>query len=193
METEPSISTTISIISTLILTVLTGIYVWLTHKISKTNTLMLQEQIRPYVIVHCPLEDKRLKIIVANIGQRPAYNVKIDFIDKQLIENLIIDKKAKTIGINPETSIFKFLPPSQNIIDFINFSATLVGDMKDKLNDLKVKVDYEDSFKNKYSEEYVISIESYVFSSKAQQLSNNFLLEEISKSIKDIAKRSGDK
>ncbi len=151
---------------------------------------MLQEQIRPYVVVYFPLEDKILKIIVSNIGQRPAYNIKIEFAEKKLIEKLIIDRKPKTIGINTDTSTFKFLPPNQNITDFINFSVPLVEEMKDKLKDLKVKVSYEDSLNNKYSEEYVISLESYVFSSRAQQLSNNFHLGEISKTLKDIVKKN---
>jgi len=59
-------------IGTVILAIITAVYVILTHRI-------LKEQVRPLISVHFHVKDRMLDLHVKNIGSRPARNINIEF------------------------------------------------------------------------------------------------------------------
>ncbi len=176
--------------SNVLLTVLTGIYVYLTYKISKTNSDLLKEQTRPFVVVKFPLEDNALDIVIENIGLRPAYNVSIKILNLEELKSVIHPHKLNAGDFNKQSDLFQhtFLPPNQIIRDFINFSELILKKENLELPFLKLEISYLDTYKKKYKEEYTISLQSYLYKSKIKQFTDTYFIEEISKQLKEINK-----
>ena len=176
--------TAITAISTLILAVITGWYAYITNKILKSSEKSLNEQLRPFVIVHISSVDHFIKLNIKNIGKRSATNVNITFNpDLKEIDKLVANKDAY-ITHKPMLQQ-QFLPPDFEINTSIMFTPDYVKDPNlPRIFDVTIK--YEDNSGCSYSDNYTLNLSTYIYANKSIEFTDNFYLNEISKELKGI-------
>jgi hypothetical protein len=181
----------VTIIFSGLLTVLTGYYVWLTHKISKTNSDLLLEQIRPFVVVRFEAKDMFLNIVFENLGLRPAYDINVRFNNLDQINNLLLEKRKNESLPYFANAGYKiaFLSSKDIIRDMLNQTPIIFNKENYFLPDLEVTLNYADSKKIKYSETYKISISNVTHSHKIVEFSQNHHLTKIEKEIKNVSEQ----
>jgi hypothetical protein len=125
-----------------LVTLATIIYVILTYRLLNENVKARKLQVQPNIIVDLDVSGFFLKMIVKNIGNNSAKYVRIE--TQPNIEN------------NPFSNI-EFLAPGREISNVIRF---LSHDEKtnDESTTYQIKINYEDPFREEYSQEYNIDI-----------------------------------
>ncbi len=179
----------LTIIFSGLLTVLTGYYVWLTHKISKTNSDLLQEQIRPFVVVRFEIIDLFLKIIIENIGQRPAYNIKVKFSNLNKIEEMLSDdRKGENLPyLAKDGHYIAFLAPNYQFKDLLVETPKVYKNDDVVLPDLFISLEYLDSHEATYRESYKVDLNNITHPHKMMEFSQNYHLSKIEKEIKSVS------
>ncbi|NTV47712.1 MAG: hypothetical protein HGB11_14605 [Chlorobiales bacterium] len=172
--------------STFILTVLTGVYVYLTYKILRSNEEIISEQTRPYIIITCPLNihTRQIQFFLKNIGQRPAFDVKIEL--KPKIDTIVKNHDLKHLWKNYEEKLNQiFMPPNASIFSIIGYEDEFINEKEEK-NTIEVSIKYFDSGNRFYSHKYKINLLSFL----SEERDEGFLkdaTESITKISKDIS------
>ena len=150
----------VTAISTVVLTIVTFVYVLLTRSISKETEIMRKAQTEPNISAIIQPDERYLNwinLIIQNIGLGPAYNVKFevnpDFEDR--------DRHSDIEGISYKLSEVGFIKnglpyfaPNQKF----QFYLTNLGDnYQEKLKkSFEIKVTYESNIHEPYSNTYLI-------------------------------------
>jgi hypothetical protein len=177
----------INTVSMVLLALFTAVYVFVTHRILRSNQQMLQEQNRPYVIAGLPAKDLEVVLSIKNTGRRLAHNVVITF-----------DPPLETIGGRwfDKSSADQLLrhssfPPEFEVSGVVNVTPAL-KDRDPASMRFKVHSSYFDSGGKAYSEEYEISLSSYVFERMAFERSLRRTLELIAKAVEKVSEAIND-
>lgn len=166
-------------LSTILLTIFTLIYVFLTYLILRSNNKMIAEQNRPFVIFNLPTEGTYLILSIKNIGKRPAYDVNIN--TNPELKNFVTLK-----GFTFDKSVFpllsqKFLPPGIDIRNIIGQTMQVI-EMPTEEKKIEVSIGYHDSFGNKYSENYNVDLNNTVSNQKTvRSISRSIILKKYQK------------
>jgi len=125
-------------------TIATVFYVILTYRLLRESAKARKQQNKPYVIVDLEIKSIFLKMVVKNLGNSSALNVKI---------------KAEPSFNNPFENI-EFLAPNKEISTIINY---VTHDSLDTKNSkYKFSVIYSDPYGENYNHEYNIDISPYL-------------------------------
>ncbi|MDT3740739.1 MAG: hypothetical protein RO257_14705 [Candidatus Kapabacteria bacterium] len=174
----------IAILSSISLTILTAFYVWLTFKLSKTNSIMLEEQLRPYVVAKVYIKGVTLYFELENIGKRPAYNVSVKVIPEF---DLMIQKDFDYRQLLTQ----KYMFPGFSIKNVLTYSMWYF-ELKDKnpeINEYRIELTYFDINNRKYSEAVDINLDQLIIGESPAEYDNTHYLKNISESL-DIIKVS---
>ncbi|MHC4267650.1 MAG: hypothetical protein ACYSTS_04220 [Planctomycetota bacterium] len=109
---------------------------------------------RPEVIVDFIFEDGLLYVSIKNIGAKPAYKISTHF-DKPFagVEG------TKNFSELPLFRCIEFLPPQKEIKTFLDKSISYFG--RNEPTIISAVVQYESSFKKKYSQTMTHNLEIY--------------------------------
>lgn len=101
-------------ITTIILVIITGIYAWLTYRLSKTAERQLAESTRPNVLVSLETSQggQLLELCLSNVGLCRAERVEAR-LDKQVYSQISINETVNSAGIFSKT--IPFMPSGQKI------------------------------------------------------------------------------
>jgi len=165
--------------SSWILAFLTYLYVLLTFFILKSNNKLIQEQIRPYVIVSFPIKVSDVILSIKNLGKRPAFNVKIT-----IDPDISIYQDEMTKG-NFNTYLDQnMIAPRQRFECYLTDAFDLVSDKGKQLNKVfLINIKYEDSNKNKFSDVYNIDLSSMISEKDSIKPNKMNILEGIQKEL----------
>lgn len=153
-------------LSTLLLSIFTLIYVFLTYLILRSNNKMVIEQNRPFVIFNLPTEGTNLILSIKNIGKRPAYNVKISTNNK--LEKLVTLKGFSfSDAVLPFLSQ-KFIPPDYEIKNIIGKTMNIL-ELNEEDKKIEVNINYFDSDNNEYNKSYEIDLNNAISKQKIVQ------------------------
>jgi len=143
------------LVVTLILVLVTAVYVYLTWRVAKSSEKLNELQFRPNIYVFFYFsEQNELRMIIKNIGPNPAYNVIIrltsEFDDKIFIPNTFTLE-----GIFE----YPFVPPGFEIPHTFEAFAT-PRNILHKPHPLNVDISYYDSFSKskKHKNNYKIDL-----------------------------------
>lgn len=149
-------------------TAATVVYVILTYKLLKEtiNTRKIQNQ--PFVIVDIELKSIYLKLIVKNVGNSPAKNIKINVIPE--IEN-------------PFSNI-EFLAPNREISSVIKY-IFITDSNEQKQTRYKFFISYTDIYRKSttYTHEYEIDISPLLQSTNFNENENKAIVEKLDKML----------
>lgn len=149
-------------------TVATVIYVILTYKLLKETINTRKIQNRPYVIVDIELKSIYLKIIVKNVGNSPAKNIKINVAPE----------------INNPFSHMEFLAPNREISSVLNYVFNR-NPNEQKQTKYKFSISYTDIYGNAtpYAHEYVIDVSPLLQSTNFNEDENKAIVEKLDKML----------
>ncbi len=133
-------------------TIATILYVIFTYRLLKETIKARRQQSRPYVLADVEYSNYSLKVVVKNIGNDGACNVNVS-------TDPIID--------NPFSKI-EFLAPNKEIFNVITYIVN-----KDSPQKYNFIIDYYDSYKNKYHNEYSINVSNLI--ENMDEYDNNLL------------------
>jgi hypothetical protein len=175
----------ISNVSTPLLAILTAGYVVLTFFLLRSSQKVMQEQIRPYVVVSLPVDSNFIWLSVRNVGNRPALNVKINI--SPSLETLSKDGRFK--GMADPLLKQSFLPPNYEVKNMI--STTLhANDVKPEKRIFTISYSYSDSTGRNYPHpSYTIDMNSVIFGDMVLTKSTEMQLSEISKHLQEISEQ----
>jgi len=164
-------------ITTILLALLTAVYVVFTYQILKSSRL------HPHVYANLTTNEIKVYLSIKNIGSQPAYDVKITFEPS-------LDILAPTEGFKGSAGpLLKqpFMAPNSEISNLVSTTVqVLLGkNIQTKFN---VSVRYKDVDGRSYSDEYKIDLSSFVFQNKFLIHNTVHYLEEISKTLQEISK-----
>jgi len=152
----------VTAISTVVLTIVTFVYVLLTRSISKETEIMRKTQTEPNISAIIQADERYINwinLIIQNIGLGPAYNVKFevnpDFEDRDRHPNpdaRSINYKLSDIGFIKNG--LPYFAPNQK---FQFYLTNLADDYQEKLKkSFEIKVTYESNIHEPYSNTYLI-------------------------------------
>lgn len=146
-------------------TVATIIYVVLTFKLLKEAINSRKEQNQPYVIVDLEVKSIFLKMVVKNVGNSPAKNIRINV----------------SPNVNNTLSNIEFLAPSKEISNVISY----VSNNEANETNYKFSISYNDIFKqaNTYHHEYVVDITPLLQSTNLNESDNKAIVEKLDKML----------
>jgi hypothetical protein len=168
----------------LLLVFLTGAYVILTYLILNSQRKLSSEQSRPFVYASLPTDGIEVVLSIKNIGNRPAYNVKVTFEPKLTM----LSTRSVFQGMSEPLLEQSFMPPDFEIRNPVSTTIDVLE--LDKQNQVfQVKLRYEDSEAHEYSDQYSINLGSYVFDRKVMDYTIEHHVESISKTLKEISEQ----
>jgi len=152
----------VTAISTVVLTIVTFVYVLLTRSISKETEIMRKTQTEPNISAIIQADERYINwinLIIQNIGLGPAYNVKFevnpDFEYRDRHPNpdaRSINYKLSDIGFIKNG--LPYFAPNQK---FQFYLTNLADDYQEKLKkSFEIKVTYESNIHEPYSNTYLI-------------------------------------
>jgi hypothetical protein len=152
----------VTAISTVVLTIVTFVYVLLTRSISKETEIMRKTQTEPNISAIIQPDERYINwinLIIQNIGLGPAYNVKFelnpDFEDSDRHPNLddeSINYKLSDVGFIKNG--LPYFAPNQK---FQFYLTNLADNYQKKLKKtFEIKVTYESNIHEPYSNTYLI-------------------------------------
>lgn len=171
----------ITSISTFALAILTGFYVWLTYRLSKTNSKMLEEQLRPYIAVKIFIKGMKLYFELENIGKRPAYNVSVN-VEPEF--DLMIQKDFDY----RQLLIQKYMFPGFSIRNVLTYS-TWYFELKDKnpnINEYKISLIYFDINNKQYSDKVEINLDQIIIGESPAEYDDNYYFQKMSETLVKI-------
>lgn len=147
-------------------TIATIVYVILTYRLLRETAKARKSQSQPFIIADLIIKGYYLQLVVKNIGNDSALNVKIT-----------VDPEIN----NPFSSI-KFISPGREISNIVSF---LSHDESNKSENSKYKfsISYEDPYKEKYSHEYVIDVLPLLNSTNFYESDNKAIVDKLDKII----------
>lgn len=134
-----------SFLSTLLMAGLTAFYVHLTYGLLKESKKARKEQTRPLIFADFEVRGMIIYFKIKNAGNSPAHSV-----------NIKIDRDFKNV---PDK--LDYLPPNKEIL----YRLDLIVDNRPetKKSDIcKIIVEYNDSNKDSFSNEYIIDLATYI-------------------------------
>lgn len=162
--------------ATVVLVLVTGIYVYFTHK-------LIREQFRPEVYVFFISKNATLHLVIANYGKRPAINVSAEFIP-ELDKKLFHEKLHDTKRLLTQT----ILMPEQIFEVPIIFNRDILHDPDfDKIQfEYNVKVKYSEPKGKSFTATYRLNINDFYFSSKVGSYDSKYYFQKIHADLEAI-------
>ena len=158
------------------LTLLTYFYVVFTWEMLERMKTESYLERRPYLVADFKSPKSNLHFELENIGKTPALNVKV-----KVSPDFELLKKEDSIN----TTIFKdkidFFPPKKLIETYLSTTSSFFEKNPDKFT---VQLNYEDSFKNKFSEKIILDLNHH----KKQSYLIEKELKDVVKSIDELKK-----
>ena len=153
----------ITAIATVVLTITTMVYAWLTSVLAKENRRLRKEGSEPQVVAMLlpdPNELVVLNLIFANIGKGAAYDVRIslEFDEEDFAKHKVILQWVASPPLN-------VLPQGDKISTFFGISFELLKDPP--LQPFTVKCDYRNSEDNRTTADYIIDVRQLSYLGKA--------------------------
>jgi hypothetical protein len=179
----------ITVVFSAVVAIATVVYAILTWKLVSETIKMREAQTEPKISATIQADERYINwinLIIQNIGQGPAYNVKFelnpDFEDKNIPDVENIDETFKLSEVGFIKNGLPYFAPDQRIQLFL---TNLAEDFKKKLETpFEIKIIYENSIHKLYSDLYMIDF--------SQQRRLNQVgkppIYEISKNLEDINK-----
>lgn len=151
-----------------LVTIATVIYVILTYRLLKETITTRKIQNQPYVIVDIELKSIYLKMIVKNVGNSPAKNIKIN-----------LDPE-----INNPFSNIEFLAPNREVSSVIKYVFHKNSNEQEQTK-YKFSISYTDIYEkpNTYAHEYVIDISPLLQSTNFNEDENKEIVEKLDKML----------
>lgn len=180
----------ISAISTILLVIITGIYVIITYKILKSSAKALNEQLRPYIVVDMTTENNEIFLRIRNIGKRGANNLVIQI--NPPLDDIILSSVDKSKIYFDYKPILKqsFFSPGYEINFFINWGEQF---LKNKDNEKRyiymITTTYADSNNNSYQDYFTIDLDNIMYGKKAVFYNDVHYISEISKTLKEMKEK----
>lgn len=134
-----------SFLSTLLMAALTAFYVHLTYGLLKESKKARKEQTRPLIFADFEVRGMVIFFKIKNAGNSPAHNI-----------NIIIDRDFKNV---PDR--LDYLPPGKEILYRLDLIVDDRTDVK-KSDVCKIIVEYNNSSKVIFSNEYIIDLATYI-------------------------------
>src|SRR3989339_1026489 len=142
----------ITAITTILLTILTGIYVLLTHLLVKG----MQKSREPFVAIDMELPDLRLRFIVSNMGQSPARNIR--FVIAHDLTWLDIGGKKYGIGSIPAIKNgISTLAPGKSL----KFHGGVLHNIPKTETVLSLEIYFEDEAGNSFSRKEIVDVAQF--------------------------------
>jgi len=173
----------LSLLSTLAVALATIYYVHLTRKLLLETKKSREEQTQPFVLADIEIFRDKLVLVIKNVGNGPARNVKI----------------TSAPEIHNSLNSIEFMAPNKELYTLIDYTFFYFAETKfgtEKCPDsYEVYVEYEDVSGNLYNENYNIDL---VNLSKTYDINNTDLkviaenTKKIEKNIKDLSKSTND-
>lgn len=158
------------------LTLLTYFYVVFTWEMLERMKTESYLERRPYLVADFKSPKSNLHFELENIGKTPALNVKV-----KVSPDFELLKKEDSIN----TKIFKdkidFFPPRKLIETYLSTTSSFFKKNPDKFT---VQLDYEDTFKKKFSEKIILDLNHH----KKQSYLIEKELKDVVKSIDELKK-----
>jgi len=158
------------------LTLLTYFYVVFTWEMLERMKTESYLERRPYLVADFKSPKSNLHFELENIGKTPALNVKV-----KVSPDFELLKKEDSIN----TTIFKdkidFFPPRKLIETYLSTTSSFFKKNPDKFT---VQLDYEDTFKKKFSEKIILDLNHH----KKQSYLIEKELKDVVKSIDELKK-----
>lgn len=148
-----------------LVTIATIVYVILTYRLLNETAMVRKSQSQPYVIADLELTGISLKMVVKNIGNSPALNVKV-----------VVEPEIN----NPFCHI-DFLAPSREISNIIKYVTSSETDKSD--HKYTFKISYDDSYKTPYKHEYIIDILPLLNSTNYKESENKAIVDKLDKML----------
>jgi hypothetical protein len=143
-------------LSDIFMIVLTLAYVVTTIFILKSSTRHFRETIRPKVYVDFRFKKGIMYVVVKNMGERAAHNIKIEFIPDIQYH---IGSEDRSLNTTPLINNLSFLGPKNEIDSLIGAGHAVLPNQQDSL---KATISYESECgKKKYKEEHSFSLIAY--------------------------------
>lgn len=171
-----------------LVTIATIVYVILTYRLLRETAKARKLQSQPYIIADLVLKGISLKMIVKNIGNNCALNVKVE------VEPAINNPFSKIDFLAPEREI-------SNVIKYITHGEAFNLEN----SKYKFKIFYEDPYKEKYNHEYSIDISPLLNATNYNESENKEIVDKLNKilpkfdslkdelhSIADSSKKTAD-
>lgn len=149
-----------------LVTIATIVYVILTYRLLKETAKARKLQSQPYIIADLVIKGIFLKMIVKNIGNNCALNVKIE-----------VEPEVN----NPFSNI-DFLAPEGEISNVIKYITHSQSTNSENLK-YKFKIFYEDTYKEKYYHEYTIDISPLLLSTNYIENENKAIVDKLDKML----------
>lgn len=147
-------------------TIATIVYVVLTYRLLKETAKARKLQSQPYIIADLEITGFYLKMVVKNIGNNCALNIKV---------------RVEPNINNPFSSI-EFLSPGREITNIVKF---ITHDQSNNSENSKYKfsISYEDPYKEEYTHEYVIDVSPLLNSTNFKESDNKEIVDKLDKMV----------
>lgn len=143
-------------LSDIFMIVLTLAYVVTTICILKSSKRQFSETIRPKVYVDFRFNDGIMYVVVKNMGERAAHNIKIEFSPDIKYR---IGGEDRSLNATPLINNLSFLGPKNEIDSLLGAGHEILPKQQDSL---KAIIRYESECgRKKFSEEHVFSLVAY--------------------------------
>ena len=132
------------------LTLLTYFYVLFTWEMLERMKTESYLERRPYLVADFKSPKSNLHFELENIGKTPALNVKV-----KVTPDFELLKKEDTINSTIFNDKIEFFPPKKIIETYLSSTSSFFEKNPDKFT---VELNYEDSFKKKFSEKIILDL-----------------------------------
>ena len=188
------LSNLLTAIGTIVLAIVTIIYVILTYYILKSSSKATREQLRPFVIVDMLAINDEICLRIRNTGKKAALDVHINI--SPSFDDILLatdDKSKKWIDYKPLLNQ-SYISPGYEIILMINFGFRFLEQKEeDKRYLYHVNTNYKDTDNVPYIESYIIDLDALIYAKRIIVYNEVHYLDEISKHLKEIKKNNNSK
>ncbi len=173
-------------LSDIFMIALTLAYVITTICILKSSTGQFSETMRPKVYVDFKFKDGIMYVIVKNMGERAAHNIKIEFTPDIKYR---IGGEDRSLNATPLINKLSFLGPKNEIDSLLGAGSDVLPKQQDTLTAI---ISYESEYgKKKYKEEHSFSLTAYSTRLYTPSKDIGDIVEGLNK-IEQAIKRKGD-
>lgn len=156
-------------------TVATVIYVIFTYSLLRETATARKLQSKPYIIADLEITGFVLKMVVKNIGNNPALNVKVK-----------VDPEINNPFVNLD-----FLAPGREITNVIRY-ITIRGENVSDNSKYSFEIFYEDPYKEKYTHKYSVDISPLLNSTNYKESDNKGIVDKLDKLLSKFDDLKGE-
>jgi hypothetical protein len=153
----PTALAVITTVTTVVICIVTCLYVWYTRRLLQVTTEAHAETSRPYVFASLTSQNRKIDLVIKNFGPRAAYNIVVRTEpDLSAIALTIVGDKMFRPLLRQEV-----LAPGQEVKGLVSLTPALVR--SSALRAFDFTITYDDSSGKQFIERYSIDPREYVW------------------------------